>query len=174
MSNGRNFKFKVLEVLGEKSNGGVYECNNGIVKWSHGKYDEYSSFDELCRLNPRCKFELIPEPKQFTKADLRTFDLVVSDNGIIHKVFLGDENIVIDEDGGYFSIISITDDLKVSFNHYLDIKCVARPKELAFSLSFDISKMDIVYQRPQPRKLTKSEAERMLSDHLEETVQIEG
>ncbi|EGD47072.1 hypothetical protein Cpap_1464 [Ruminiclostridium papyrosolvens DSM 2782] len=170
--------FKVRCVKGDCpyfTKGKVYKIENGHFITNQG-IKSFKSYNNVEEINESCcaKFELVPEPQKFTKDMLRTGDLVISRDGTFNKVILDPANVLLDVDECYLNISLLTDDLTVDSNHTLDIVEVLRPNRHYYSLSFDKSKHHLLWQRPEPRKINKSEAEKLLSEHLEELIQIEG
>ena len=120
-----------------------------VRKDSYGLYDtEYLFAEEWLA------------PAEFTKADLKEFDIVEFRNGsktwVVKDIVLGKLSI------GGFSIETWLDDLKDEGAHGLDIMKVYRPTD---SLPLDKSKwkdLPLIYERTEVKEMTVEEISKAL------------
>lgn len=174
----KDFKVRFTKVSEEVKDllteGKTYMVTDGILTFNNGnKSSRFKDFEDLKRhfvSGP----ELVTEPQQFTKDMLKTGMWVETKNGHKLIVLLGTEHgdIFVNSNSDWLSIENYSQELRHKFSsEKWDISKVYTtqnpPKSLVCS---DV----ILWQRPEPRKIKKSEAEKLLSEHLEELIQIEG
>ena len=182
-----SFKVRCVEPKGKRENfklGKIYEVKDGTIvaddgfkfqSWSDsGKNSTYEEFSKWWNDDRNCShFELVTEPKQFTKADLRTGMRVETRDGDRYTVYLGTEDGDIIQ-GKWWSFLNhYENDLTGNRDSSLDIVKVYS-KHMNNNLSDPNKVGELLYQRAEPKKVTKAEAEKYLSDHMEESVEIVG
>lgn len=156
--------------------GEIYDVADGRLQTNVGFLRGYWTKDVDSINTHFCsnvKFELVTEPQQFTKDMLKTGMRMEDREGDIYTVYLGTEkgDIIQGKYWGYLE--SYNNDFTHSTGNRLDIvKVYAMHMEI--NLSEPLKHGKLLWQRPEPRKINKAEAEKLLSEHLEEQIQIEG
>lgn len=165
--------FKVKCVYAKSGNTTLdkdYIIKNGIFTFDDGKFiGSYSTVTELnmdCASQFRFIESIVTEPKQFTKADLKTGDVVLQADGGVYKYIYvpGKECAFYNKNGGSNYLKEFNDNLQWIWSDDFSIIKVMRPKVTANLLTFDESKLDILWQRPEPMYYTIAEAEAALTE----------
>lgn len=161
--------------------GDILEFKNGLARRNDGSYTaHYESFEEFIHKNPVCKFELVTE--EFTKADLKTGMRVKTRNGEMWVVLKdveaamhGHQDLVLVGNRGFLVGKFYDAELKRTDcdDSNSDIMQVFKQPRIT-----DILKTseygESIWKRHEPRKMTKAEAEKYISEQLDEVVVIEG
>lgn len=176
----KDFKVRCVDLNGRNDDtytvGKVYEVKNGVLTAdSDFVFSDvlFANVDELNRWS-YSKFELVTEPQQFTKDMLKTGMWVETKNGYQFMVLLGTESgdIFVNFSSDWLSMVNYSKELKHKLDGAWDVLRVYTRESPARSLAN--RPYTILWQRPEPRKINKAEAEKLLSEHLEELIQIEG
>lgn len=142
--------------------GKIYEVKNGHLTFDDGDTSVYpvKNFQDFQRVF-ESKFELVPEPQQFTKADLKTGDILI--NGDFRYKVIKDScngDYAMDYQGFTIWFKHLTDNLAESLP---SIKKVDRPVSPTGVLCFYPNESETIWQRSEPKHYTISEAEAKLS-----------
>lgn len=170
-----NFKVRCTEACGESVIlGKIYEIKNGILTFEGGKF--IGSYNNVEEINYDCnsQFELVTEPKSFTKADLKTGDVLVSRSGVLRKIIKGSkyEDFTITPEGFTVGLDNYDKDLNNKAVDLADTVKVFRPTYMCDILTFCEDNMTLLYQRPEPLKYTIAEAEAALTEVEGKPVEI--
>lgn len=156
----------------------VYEVKDGILHLENGsKYKHigspFNKFENVTQINEqlRSKFELVTEPKPFTKADLRTGMRVETRKGDIYAVFLDTEvgDII---QGKWWNLLNqYENDLTINYDPRLDIVKVYS-KDMNSNLTNITQLGKLLWQRTEPTYITIAEAEAALTEAEGKKVEI--
>lgn len=173
----KDFKVRCVESSDEESGfkkNKVYEIKNGTLEdeegyiWTCGISADIDSinkkFSTTCTME--AKFELIPEPQEFTKDMLKTGMWIETRNGEKGIVLLNtvDGDLVSGET--WFPLDSVNHNLKRKDNSDspYDIVKIYSPNCNHNYYNFNPSINELLWQRPEPKHYTISEAEAKLSE----------
>ncbi len=144
--------------------GDIFEFKNGQATWSNReKSCRYESIEDLNKRNPTLKFDLVTEPKQFTKADLRTGMRVETKDGTRYIVFV--EIKKLSNGRNWLGLDGISEDL--TDKHNADDYSIFRVFDSPFNPAYLINVNEVgklLYQRIEPTYITIPEAEAMLTE----------
>lgn len=160
----------------------IYDVVDGSITDKHGDTwpEDFYSIRDL-NLYFTSQFELVTEePAQFTKDMLKTGMRVKYRNGEIRIILLGTDNdgdVLINNEHWYW-LREFDNDLiyTSSFSTFnpssFDIIEVYEQPFVPTEI-LDPSKCgELIWKRKEPRKMTKAEAEKYISEHMEETIII--
>jgi hypothetical protein len=185
-----NFKVRCIEVKKRDfTKGKEYQVVNGKIQEDHGFiWSSIRKFNNLDDINKFfadgcngffAKFELVTEPQQFTKDMLKTGMRVELKNGSryvvlkdVETTFYGHQDFLLASGCDFLVGSEYEEDL--TDKHFNSFTIMKVYKSINESNILNLTVGKLLWQRPEPRKIKKAEAEKLLSEHLEELIQIEG
>jgi hypothetical protein len=165
-----------LKDLGEV--GDVFEFKNGRITWKCGSESAfYNGIEDFNHRNGNIKIELVTEPQQFTKADLKTGMRVETRIGGIYIVIKNSkfDDFLANIGSGWERLEYYNNDLKMvdkNYSHADIVKIYDCPHESDFLNRNELGKL--LWQRPEPKHYTISEAEARLAEIEGNPVKIVG
>lgn len=173
----RDSRFKVNKIYEVNSKGKILdEC--GLLSTADSPVDTFEKWFEDGGWTDY-KFELVTEPKPFTKTDLRTGMRVELRNGNKY-VYIDGGNLKGFVNGGqslfldWYNNDLFYDNINSGMINkgIYDIVKVFEPADFLIKIFNPNYETKLIYHRHEPRKLTIPEATKLLKEHLEEEIEI--
>jgi len=144
-----------------------YEVKDGTLT-TNTPYPIHRNFKSVEDINAfsGSRFELVEEPKMFSKSDLKTGMRVETRDGTVYVILLGTENdgdVLVNK--SWMSLTDYDDNLIVTSSYYsnLDISKVYKQSYLPVDLFNTEKHGPLLWERIEPLKMTIREAQAELS-----------
>ena len=168
-----DFKVRCVEAVEDyTTEGKIYEVKDGIFTCDIGRFT--GRFNNVEEMNEEftSQFELVTDPQQFTKADLKTGMRVELRNGQVYiilkdfdTVTYGHQDIFLARNSTFMIGSDYSDDLTRSKINKSQYDIISVFDSLSDSWLLDINKKGkLLWQRPEPITYTVEEAEAALTE----------